>query len=320
MSVKTYSLISTMKNEGPFILEWVAHYKALGFDHLVVCTNDCEDTTAEILKALQDQGHVRHRETRIWPRAGIQRSALKQSQRNIEIKKADWIFVCDADEFLNVKVGDGTVQALVEAVGPETDVIEIPWRVFGPAGVKSYEDRPITEQFLMAEAEDDTRPEARKFCKSIFTGLPRFRRVGLHRPIPRTEWEGKIKGAYPDGAPTSVDGKSQRAADFSCAQVNHYALRSLESYLVKRARGRANHATHTLGLDYWKRFNINQVEDTSIHRYAPAAAEWRARFLADPTLKALHDQSVNWHRSKISELTGDPDLQPLIEGMMAGLD
>ncbi|MBL4751427.1 MAG: glycosyltransferase family 2 protein [Amylibacter sp.] len=41
-----------MKNEGPYLLEWVAHHKALGFDHIVVCTNDCEDFTVEILKCL----------------------------------------------------------------------------------------------------------------------------------------------------------------------------------------------------------------------------------------------------------------------------
>jgi len=49
-------VVSTMRNEGPFVLEWVAHYKALGFDDIVVCTNDCEDTTAELLLVLQDHG------------------------------------------------------------------------------------------------------------------------------------------------------------------------------------------------------------------------------------------------------------------------
>ena len=44
---QVFTVVSTMKNEGPYILEWVAHYKALGFDRIVVCTNDCEDTTVD---------------------------------------------------------------------------------------------------------------------------------------------------------------------------------------------------------------------------------------------------------------------------------
>ena len=55
---QSYSILSTMKNEGPFILEWVAHHKALGFDNIVVCTNDCEDPTVEILKYLEKMGLV----------------------------------------------------------------------------------------------------------------------------------------------------------------------------------------------------------------------------------------------------------------------
>lgn len=30
MSNDTYTVVSTMKNEGPYILDWVVHYKTLG--------------------------------------------------------------------------------------------------------------------------------------------------------------------------------------------------------------------------------------------------------------------------------------------------
>ena len=54
MSKDTYTVVSTMKNEGPYIIDWVAHYKTLGFDHILVCTNDCTDPTVEILLRLQE--------------------------------------------------------------------------------------------------------------------------------------------------------------------------------------------------------------------------------------------------------------------------
>ncbi len=51
-----YTVITTMKNEGAFLLEWVAHHKALGFDHLVICTNDCDDPTTRMALRLQEMG------------------------------------------------------------------------------------------------------------------------------------------------------------------------------------------------------------------------------------------------------------------------
>ena len=49
-------IITTMKNEAPYILEWVAHHLVIGFDHIVVLTNDCTDTTNAILTRLDALG------------------------------------------------------------------------------------------------------------------------------------------------------------------------------------------------------------------------------------------------------------------------
>lgn len=319
MSEKTYTVVSTMKNEGPFIVEWVAHYKALGFDHLVVCTNDCEDTTSELLRALGPHADVIQHDTNVWPRAGIQRSALKQSKRYRAVKRADWIFVCDADEFLTIKVGDGTVQALSDASGEDSDVISVPWRVFGPSGVTNYRDQPVVDQFAWAESETDTRKEARKFVKSLFTGQRRFKRIGLHAPIPSEEWKGKIKTVLPGGIPLEK-GTKREAVTYDHAQVNHYALRSMDSYLVKRARGRANHSSHVLGLEYWNRFNINQVQDYAINRYAARVKELRDSYMSDPRVAELHQAAVAWHQEKITEIKADPVLQDLITSIAATYD
>jgi len=51
-------IITTMKNEAPYILEWVAHHLVIGFDHIVVLTNDCTDTTNAILTRLDALGYV----------------------------------------------------------------------------------------------------------------------------------------------------------------------------------------------------------------------------------------------------------------------
>ena len=55
--------------------------------------------------------------------------------------------------------------------------------------------------------------------------------------------------------------------NFQHMQVNHYALRSADSFLIKRARGLANNSSHILGAPYLHRFNLNDVVDDSIRRY-----------------------------------------------------
>ncbi len=46
------AIVTTMKYEGPFILEWLAYHRAIGFDDILVYTNDCDDGTDDMLAML----------------------------------------------------------------------------------------------------------------------------------------------------------------------------------------------------------------------------------------------------------------------------
>ncbi len=323
MSSETYCVVSTMKNEGPYILEWIAHYKALGFDNIIVCTNDCTDTTVEILRRLQEMGLAIQHST-IVRKAGIHRSALRQaSRRYAEVTEAKWVFVCDVDEFLNIHIGDGSVRDLVSASGADTDVISVPWRVFGSGGVDTFKDNPVTEQFIRAELPHDPelRPATGKFVKSLYTNQHKFQRMGLHAPVPAADGKADIVHVLPGGTPYIVDGqRTENPPVFDHAQVNHYAVRSLDSFLIKRARGRANHSRHVLGVDYWTKFNLNAEIDTSIERYAKASNDWLRDLRKDKVLAELHAQAVEWHTRKAASLKMDPEMDALVDGLNATIE
>lgn len=322
MGKDTYTVVSTMKNEGPYIIDWVAHYKTLGFDHILVCTNDCTDTTVEILRRLQELGLAVQHNT-IVRKAGIHRSALRQASRRYDIvMDAKWVFVCDVDEYLNVHIGDGSARALVEGSGADTDVISVPWRIFGPDGIEAFEDKPVTEQFTKGEFEwhETKRPLTGKFVKSLYTNQEKFQRMGLHAPVSLEEQIPTTKRVLPGGADYVVDGKrTENPPLFTHAQVNHYALRSMESFLVKRARGRANHSSHVLGLEYWEKFNLNDEEDRTIDRYKAASSKLAKELKSDPVLKVLHERAVEWHTRKAASLKMDPDMDELVEGLSKSL-
>lgn len=311
-----YTVITTMKNEGAFLIEWVAHYKALGFDHLAICTNDCADPTARMVRRLEQMGLARHHATRVWDVSGIQRSALKQIRRYPEVTGAEWIFVCDADEFLVVHVGDGSARALVAAARPGAEVICVPWRIFGPDGRIDYQDRPVTEQFTRARARPAPGERALAYPKSLFTNLPAVHRIGIHFPHPRADLGRPLRAELPGGIDNPVTDRPMFVqADYRVAQVNHYALRSVDSFLVKRDRGRVNHARETMDLPYWDRFDIQDEPCHAIRRYDAAAADWRARLMDDRRLARLHDESVAWHRARVAELRARPDHAPLLAGI-----
>ena len=49
-----------MRNEGPFLVEWVCWYRMLGFTDLLIVTNDCTDHSPELLDHLAQAGWVHH--------------------------------------------------------------------------------------------------------------------------------------------------------------------------------------------------------------------------------------------------------------------
>ena len=48
--------LTAMRNEGPFILEWVAWQKMLGFENILIMHNDCTDHTPQLLRLLDRVG------------------------------------------------------------------------------------------------------------------------------------------------------------------------------------------------------------------------------------------------------------------------
>ena len=68
-------LAATMRNEGPYILEWVAHHLATGFTDIVICTNDCVDGSPALLDRLHELGVITHLVHKVGPRDQAQLAA-----------------------------------------------------------------------------------------------------------------------------------------------------------------------------------------------------------------------------------------------------
>ena len=300
-------IVTAMKNEGAFILEWAAHHLAIGFDKFLVYTNDCDDGTDAIWRRLAALGYGEQVDNDQIKARGVQKTALMRADEHPLTAEAEWIACLDVDEFVNVKYGAGDLDDLFAAL-PGVDMIMLCWRRFGASGVAKFADAPVTEQFRRAAPEVCPYPFHNYGFKSVWRNAAGWRRIGVHRPLdPAPEAIGGLTVVTADGrdAPAYREKGlwlNPATAGYAGAQLNHYSLGSAESFLVKCERGLPNSKVTDLDLGYWAERNFNQVEDSSIQRRSEATRSMLDRLKADPELSRLHEEAVAWRRAKIDAL------------------
>ncbi|MGR3362692.1 MAG: glycosyltransferase family 2 protein [Maritimibacter harenae] len=300
--------VLTVRNEGAFLLEWVAHHLGIGFTDLVILSNDCDDGTDRMLDRLAEIAPVHHlRNEAPHEDGGVQFTGLKRADAHPAVRAADWLCALDVDEFVNIHAGDHTLGALLEAL-PEADAITLTWRLFGNGGVVRFDDLPITAQFTRAAPEIMYWPWRAAMFKTLYRNDGAYDRLGVHRPRAPS---GKADTArWFDGHGRDLGPRFRRGPIFSpygrpnygLAQLNHYPLGAMESYILKRDRGRAVHAGEPLGLDYWTERNWVAEEDTSIRQSDALRDPWLTRLMGDAPLAELHAEAVLWRRQRFDRL------------------
>jgi hypothetical protein len=314
-------IVTTMRNEGPFILEWVAHHRSIGIEGFTVYTNDCDDGTDRLLDVLAAKGIITAHLPNPFEatrKGNPQRAALRDAQRQDAVKAADWVIPMDVDEFINIHVGDGQFQTMLDTV-PDANMISMTWRLFGNGFVTQYEDRFVTEQFTRCIHEKARRPHQAWGFKTAFRDLGIYSLFSVHRPKMLDEQRAaEVNWVDSNGQPMrhAMLASGWRASvhnwGYGMVSLNHYSLRSTESYLVKKERGRVNHVDRDQGLAYWFRMNHNGDEDTSIQARVPAAKAEFARLMDDPEIRWAHLECVAAHRSKIGMLKTIPEYRDLM--------
>ncbi|MCX7560661.1 glycosyltransferase family 2 protein [Sulfitobacter sp. F26204] len=310
------AIVTTMKNEGPFILEWIAYHQAIGVKDFLVYTNDCDDGTDTMFDLLQSKGIVQHRqnpfrEMDLKP----QHAALQAAENEKMMKKADWIICMDVDEFLNIKVGDGHLRDLYAAV-KDANMISCTWRLFGNSDLDHYKEDHTIRMHVRCAPEYSPKPHQAWGFKTLFRNVGLFKKFGVHRPKGlRPQLWDQINWVNGSGEeiPKNEFRNSWRSTSatygYDLVSLNHYAVRNAESFLVKRDRGRVNHVDRDQGEAYWFRMNNNATEDLSIQSRIPMMERKLKKLLADPEIAAQHQRCVDAHRAKIDSLMTMPAQQ-----------
>ena len=321
----TVMAVSMMKDEAPFLLEWFAHHLAVGFTDILVYTNDCTDGTVEILQRLEALGLGYHRPNVIAEGVKPQPSALNHAQVEPLVQQADWLLVFDADEFLSINHPSGHLDGMLDdAVAQGANGIVITWRIFGSNGVVDWSRDPVTQQYTRAAPPLWNKGWG---VKTLFKFDPEYWKLGIHRPAIKNkhlkdDFPDKVKWLNGSGQPMEDYFKFRgwrsirRTLGYDWAQMNHYAVKSIDSYAVRRFRGNVNNKKDKYNADYWSLQDRNEVSDTRILRHAARRAEIMAALLTDPVLSRLHFAALENVEKRLAEYRDSAAYQALKDSLI----
>jgi hypothetical protein len=285
------AVVAAMRNEGPYLVEWVAYHQIIGFDPIVICSNDCTDGSDELLDRLADAGEILHIANPLAPGQAPQDGAMRRCFAALRDTAVEWLCHIDSDEFVAIELGDGTVADLMARCG-QADVIGLCWRMFGDNG-HDTRTLPILPNFTACARGPD--PETTKF-KSLF----RFRKFGHandHRPVdPLVDdisvvnaagmrLRNNFRAGQKSGEKRAKYHPVARAIAPEAASINHYATRARDDFLMKNDRGDGQGSPgrkYHLGSPWHRLCNRNDAQNRRILRHWPAVAHNMTRLRALP--------------------------------------
>ncbi|MDM7931775.1 glycosyltransferase family 2 protein [Tabrizicola sp.] len=326
----TLLALSTMKDECPFVVEWVAHHLAVGFTQVIVYTNDCTDGTDTLLQRLEamDIG-VYHRVNAIPEGIKPQPSMLKHAADDPLVRASDWVLILDADEFMVVNHPSGTLDGLVGDLNAmNAQAMVMTWRVFGSARIRDWSRAPVTDQFTSAAPESWFMGWG---TKTLFRYDPKYLRPGVHRPIIKsqhkdTDYPASVLWVNGSGRPLEEWFKLRgwrsirRTVGFDWGQVNHYAIKSMDAYALRKLRGNVNLKKDKYNSEYWSLQDRNEVEDLKVARHRDRRDEIIAELLKDDEVRRLHEAAHARVEARLADLRPTEAFKSLADSLTAASD
>ena len=245
------SLMTIMRGEAPYILDWAKYHLGLGFDHLYIYDNDPlnDNTASNILR-----GNFSTQEVTIQKVFEDTKQAECMNKAITSLKGVTrWLALFDVDEYMTVKTPFTDIKQ--ELINYESyPALCVHWRLFGSNGHQKYEDKPVPERFTRAASDID------RHVKSIVNPLRTSNIITVH------------KCHHPDGH--AVDEKFNQIADNDSRpepaiankfQLSHYVTKSFEECAERRNRPRADIPAKHQMPEFFHGHDRNEVEDLSTY-------------------------------------------------------
>lgn len=313
---QTTTLIATARNEGPFLLEWVAYHRAIGFDQIIILSDTSKDGTEALLVKLASTRAITHIPRTEQPNIdvkGFRNRAYAHALTLDIVQASDWVMVLDIDEYLNIHVGGGTLKEFFDAMGKvgHADVISLSWRIFGNAGQSEFVNRLLLPRFTRAAPADHVIDDKHLGVKSLFRPGPVVR-IGPHRPrLGPHHRNGQSTTIWRNGSGHDVteilleDGwaLTEKTRGTTLAQINHYPVRGNAVFALHHLQEPPlTGEQRALSVGEHEIFNANHVADSTITRWAQSTTAEIKRLQSFSGVQAAHKSCVLAFQSLIADM------------------
>jgi hypothetical protein len=230
-------LIAAARNEGPYLLEWLAYHRAIGFEHAFIYTNDNLDGSDALLEALAGHGVITLVHNQAGTHCGPQYKAHAHALCLLpQVLDYRWAAVIDLDEFIgfDTRLFGGIDDFIAWHETQPVDAIALCWLMFVAGARDEWRDVFTAERFTRRE------PGVNQHVKSIFRP-GKFWNAHAHYPYPTLN--APVVYRTEDGLLHHHPGVQDRIPAYAApptanvAWVAHYWLRSAPEALWKVARG-----------------------------------------------------------------------------------
>jgi len=258
-----FTLIAVIRNQAPYIVEWVAHHLALGVEHFVLCVHGSSDGTARITRRLAAMGYAAHVKLTVSDN-DVKSSVLSQIGNLEEVASADWVGLQDVDQFLNSHMQHGSLRELFEHVPDTNDAISVRCDLFGSNDVQNISDEWVTQTFPKRATRKTTKAKEP---------------VILARSLEALTAPKQIFEVGPNDA-----------------QVNAYRCKSAENLAVRLITPLDQTVEEIK--ESWNLADRNDVEDSSIDKYRLWTERYYKTMLTDRRLHLAQQSGRDWHKDR----------------------
>lgn len=247
----TLSIAAIMKNEKPYLKEWIEYHRLQGVEHFYLCDNDSTDQTKEYLQPYIKRGVVTY-----LPLPGKNRQLDCYEKIITSYKKeTKWLAIIDLDEFL-VPIEAKNMQDFLKKFDDVSEV-SLHWLNYGDNSAVKRPNGLVTEfftshgRFLNHTVKSIVKPNDVIDFKSF--GANHYMQVKGKSVNENHDPVKFMLGFYPSAKK---------------ARINHYIVKSYAEFLYKKKRG---HPEGTpIDYDYYFFHNENEIkDDQTMQRFLP---------------------------------------------------
>lgn len=231
-----------VRNEAPYILEWMAHYRVLGVQHFFLVNDRSNDGTTELLSTLEALGLVRTL-TIDTPHGVKPQLPAYRAMSKAFAQYVDWMAYFDLDEYLWPTSEYAKVENFLRQMPGDVGAIAFNWATYGSSGNERFIPRPTPERFTLHASQTNNLNHHFKTIARV-EAIQDF--TCPHNVVLHPGWRYVHTDLSPkvtlqmSGRPKAFEHCLSEKVIWQHFRLNHYVIRSWEEFKFKKSmRGRA---------------------------------------------------------------------------------